>query len=186
MKVKSLIVLSESVTIVIIKCTHITGACFSKLRWWFHSVIFIINIHFPPLLVTPFAGLNRRSSSRTVYFISSSTARTGSSECIFLVSQNYGSRRVLIRDCREYKGEQSTPLSQLPPLCAVWRCLSGGIDPTSCLAEPLEFLVLTSLMSAHIAVNWLWRLSTGIPLTRFLHFLRSRCCGWSAAEGLLL
>ena len=55
------------------------------------------------------------------------------------------------------KGEQSTPLSQLPPLCpalcAMWRCRAGGIDPPSCLAQPLEILVLTSLMSAHIALN---------------------------------
>jgi len=56
----------------------------------------------------------------------------------FWGGQNYGTRSVLNRDCREDKGGQSTPLSQLPPLCpdlcAVWRCRAGGIDPTSCLA----------------------------------------------------
>jgi hypothetical protein len=35
-------------------------------------------------------------------------------------AQKYGSRRVLNRDCREDEGEQSTPLIQLPPLCADW------------------------------------------------------------------
>jgi hypothetical protein len=141
-KVKSLIVLTESVHVITIKCTHTFSACFSKFRLFFHSVSFVINIHFPPLLVTSLAGQNRRSSSRTVCFIPSSTARTGSLECIFLGGQNYWSRRVLIRDCGEDKGKQSTPLSQLPPLCpdlcAVWCCCAGGIDPPSCLAEPLE------------------------------------------------
>jgi len=156
-KVKPLIVLSESVTTIIIKFAHIMGACLQSFRLFFHSVSFIINIHFPSLLVTPFAGLKRRSSSCTVCFISSSTARTGSSECLFLGGQNYGSRRVLIRDCRKDNKGQSTTLSQLPPLCpdlcAVWRCHAGGIDPPSCMVEPLEFFVSTSLLSAHNALN---------------------------------
>jgi hypothetical protein len=73
-------------------------------------------------------------------------------------SQKYGSRKVLNQDCRNYEGEQSTPLLQLPPLCgewcAVWHCHAGGVlDSSSCLAETFEFIALTSLMSAHIAMN---------------------------------
>jgi hypothetical protein len=93
---------------------------------------------------------------------------------------------LLIRDCREHEGERSTPSLQLPPLCAdwcaVWRChAAGGLDSSSCLVEPFESVVLTSLMSAHNALNWLWHLSPIIPLTRFRRCPRSRCCGWSAA-----
>jgi hypothetical protein len=73
--------------------------------------------------------LRRRSSSRTLCFSSSSSAKrrprmhpSG--------GQKDESRRVLSRDCREDEGEQSTPLLQLPPLCAgwcaVWRCHAGG------------------------------------------------------------
>jgi hypothetical protein len=35
----------------------------------------------------------------------------------------------------------------------------GGLDSSSCLAEPFRFVVLTSLMSANIALNLLWPLS---------------------------
>jgi hypothetical protein len=45
------------------------------------------------------------------------------------------------------EGEQSILLLQLPPLCSywcgAWHCpAGGGHDLSSCLAEPLEFVVL--------------------------------------------
>jgi hypothetical protein len=43
-----------------------------------------------------------------------------------------------------------------------------GLDSSLLLAEPIEFFVLTSLMSAHITLNWFWLLSARIPLTRYL------------------
>jgi hypothetical protein len=58
--------------------------------------------------------------------------------------QKDGSQRVLNRDCR------------------------ADDDSSSCLAELFKFVVLTSLMSAHTALNRLWHLSPRIPLTRFL------------------
>jgi len=63
-------------------------------------------------------------------------------------AQKDGSRMVLIRDCRDDEGEQSTPLLQLPFLCtdrcAAWRCHAGRLDLSSFLAEPFEFVVLTT------------------------------------------
>jgi hypothetical protein len=35
------------------------------------------------------------------------------------------------------------------------------------LAETFEFVVLTTLMPANTALNWLWHLYPRIPLTRF-------------------
>ena len=58
--------------------------------------------------------------------------------------------------------------------CAVWFCHAEvGLDSSSCLTERLEFVVSTSLRSAHISLNLLWHLSTRIPLRR-------RCRGWSS------
>jgi hypothetical protein len=53
------------------------------------------------------------------------------------------------------EGEQSSPLLQLPTLfsdwCRVWHChAGGGHDLSLCLAKPIEFVVLISLMSACI------------------------------------
>jgi hypothetical protein len=88
--------------------------------------------------------------------------------------QNDGSRRVLNRDCRKDEEEHSTPLLRLPPLCAdwcaFWRChAGGGLYSTSCLAETFDIVVLTTLMSAHIALDSLWHLPSRIQLIRFLH-----------------
>jgi hypothetical protein len=74
-----------------------------------------------------------------------------------LRAQKDVSRRLPKRDCREVEREHSTQLLLVPPFwadwCAVWRCLArGGFDSSSCSAKPLEFVVLTSLMSAHIAL----------------------------------
>jgi hypothetical protein len=98
--------------------------------------------------------------------------------------QEDGSQRVQNQDCREDEGEQSTQLLQLPPLCTdwcgVWHChVGGGLDSSSCLAILFKFIVLTSLMSAHIALHWLWHLSPRIPLTRLLHCSRhDTVAGW--------
>jgi hypothetical protein len=87
--------------------------------------------------------------------------------------QNDESWRVLSRDCRKNEGENSISLLQLLALCsdwcAVWRCLAGGHDSSSYLAEPFEFVVLTSLRSAHVALDSLWNISSRIPRTWFLH-----------------
>jgi hypothetical protein len=44
-----------------------------------------------------------------------------------------------------------------------------GHDSSSCLAEPFRFIVLTYLISALIAVNWLGHFFSRIPVTRILH-----------------
>jgi hypothetical protein len=91
--------------------------------------------------------LKRRSSSRTL------SARRRPQKGVLGVhisgGQKYGSRRVLNRDYGEHEREQSTPLLQLPPLCAdwceVWRCHEEGLDSSSWLAEQF-FFFLTPLM----------------------------------------
>jgi len=62
------------------------------------------------------------------------------------------------QDYREDEGEQSSPLLPLPPLCADWCVVfgvvvAGIVHSSSCLAEPLEFVVLTSMVTVHIALN---------------------------------
>jgi len=79
--------------------------------------------------------------------------------------QKCGSQRLRNRDCKENKWEQSAPRLQLAPLCAdccvIWRChAAGGLDSTSCLAEPFDFVASTSLMSTHIA----WRSTSSANL----------------------
>jgi hypothetical protein len=109
--------------------------------------------------------LERRSSSRTLCFSSPSSVNRYRRSASFS-GQEDGSRKVLNR---EDEAEQSTPFLQLPPfiadLCAVWPCHSGGgLDSASFLAEPFEF-VLASLMSGHIALNWIWHICSRSPLT---------------------
>ena len=65
---------------------------------------------------------------------------------------------MLNRDCKEDEGEQSSPLLALPPLCADWCVVFGvvagiGEHSSSCLAEPLEFVISTSMTTVHIALN---------------------------------
>ena len=80
---------------------------------------------------------------------------------------------MLYRDCTEDEGEKLTQFLHFPSLCADWCavwCFHAGVgDSSSCLAEPFEFVVLTSLMCAHIALKWLWQLCPRIPPKRFLH-----------------
>jgi hypothetical protein len=84
--------------------------------------------------------------------------KTATSGCILQEAKS-GSRWVLNRDCREDEREQSSPFLPLPPLCANWRAAFGvvitgtGLHLSSCLAEILELIVLTSLVTVHIALN---------------------------------
>jgi hypothetical protein len=55
---------------------------------------------------------------------------------------------------RKDEAEHSTQMSQLPPLCAYLCAVGVVLQEQFFLAEPFEF-VLTSLMSAHIALNLL-------------------------------
>lgn len=81
--------------------------------------------------------------------------------CVFGVHPSGGrkdrSRRVLNRDCREDERGQSTPLLQLPRLCADWWALWR------------YFVVWISLMSARIAVSGLWHFCP-----TFLHYHKRR------------
>lgn len=74
--------------------------------------------------------------------------------------QEVGSWSVLNWACKEDEEQQATPLLQLPllcaDLCAVWHYNAGGLYSFPCLARPFNFVVLTSFMTALIALNWLW------------------------------
>ena len=84
--------------------------------------------------------------------------KTAASGCI-LQGAKSGRRWVLNRDCREDKGEESSPVLPLPPLCADWCVVLGaviagtGIHSSSCLAELVEFVVLNSLVTVLIVLN---------------------------------
>lgn len=64
---------------------------------------------------------------------------------------------------KEDEEQQATPLLQLPHLCtdwcAVWHHNAGGLHSFSFMAGPFSFMVVTSSVSAHIAMNWLWHFS---------------------------
>jgi len=75
-----------------------------------------------------------------------------------LEDQKDGSQSVLNWACKKDEGEQSTSLLQLPSLCTdccdIWHChAEGGLDSSSCLARPLKFISLTSLMYPLITLN---------------------------------
>jgi hypothetical protein len=89
---------------------------------------------------------------------------------------------------RRMKVNSPRHVLQLPPSCAD-RCgvksfAGGRLDWTCFLTEHFEFLVLNSLMSAHIAPNWLWHRSLRIPPKSFLYSHWTRYRGWSASAGL--
>ena len=56
----------------------------------------------------------------------------------------------------------------------------GRLDWPCCLAEPFQFVVLNSLMSAYVTRNWLWHRCRRIPLKRLIYPHWTRCRGWSA------
>ena len=73
------------------------GAGFSKYKLFFHSVSFIVNIHFLPLLETPFC----RSESPELFMNGVFQVVVDSNNGVLGVhisgDQNDGSQRVLIR-----------------------------------------------------------------------------------------
>jgi hypothetical protein len=70
----------------------------------------------------------------------------------FSGGQKDGSRRVINRDCREMR--EKSPLHCYKSLPCAWHCYAGrGLDLAFCLAQPSEFVVLTSVISAYIALN---------------------------------
>jgi hypothetical protein len=159
------------------------GTSLTELRLFLHKVSFTINALFPTFRDMFYAcRFNTLCWSVGALHARRVSVHRRPQNSILGVrpwgGQKNGSRRVLIRDWREYDGEQSTPVSHLPSLCAfccaVWRHAGGRLDSSSCLAEPFEFVVLTSLMSSHTALNLLWHLFPRIPLTRFLYCPRRR------------
>jgi hypothetical protein len=129
------------------------GTSFKKVRLLFHKVSLRINTF--STLLGPLQA--RRVSSRVVYW-----------------------------DCRDDDG-QSTPLLKLPPLCtdryAGWRL--------SCRRKSWFIFLFGRTLRIH-SFNFfnvwtcrskLWHLWPRIPLTRSLHYPRSRCHGWSISAG---
>ena len=64
---------------------------------------------------------------------------------------------------------RSSPAERSPHLLRGWSPKSRLAESSSHSIEPFEFVVGTSVMCAHIALNWLWKLSPRIPPTRRLH-----------------
>ena len=175
---------SDTIFAIVLKFAHIMDTYFTNLRLFFQRVFIISTCLY--LCVRRCVPIWSVEALHPRSFSSSST--NGFLEVHPSGGQRNGSQRVLNRNWRDEEGEQSTPLLQLPPLCADWCAdwcchAGGGLDSSSCLVQPFEFFVLTSLKSAYMAVNWLWHLSSTIPLTRFMYFPRSRCRGWSAPAG---
>ena len=109
------------------------GYIIYKIEIIFPHSLLHINTLFPPLRETLYAG-------RVKFFAEESklykhavfqlvVRNTASSECILQTAKKCGSQRVLNRSRREDDGHQSSPLLQLPPLCAyrcaVWRLYSS-------------------------------------------------------------
>jgi len=101
-----------------------------------------------------------------------------------------GSRWVLNLDRREDEGDQ---FSSFLPLfafvrrlvCGLWRCHCRNRTTFIFLfGRTLRIRFLTSLVTVHIALNWLWQFSPRIPLIRFLHSSWICCRAWSATAGL--
>jgi hypothetical protein len=126
--------------------------CLCPLQSWdfFYEVTFIINTLFPTSRETLYAGRLKPFAEASELFTHAVFQLIVFRKKAFpgvhpLGGQKDGNVRVLNRDCREDEWKQSTPLLQWPPLCADWcavrRCHSeGGLDSSSCLAEPFEFV----------------------------------------------
>ena len=102
--------------------------------------------------------------------------------------QKDGSWGRLNHYCREDEGRQSAVLLQLPPLCPDWHCLAGKVlHSYYCLPQPFKFIVLTSPISAHFALNWLWHISPRIILNQHvkLALVCCHCRGRSATVGIV-
>jgi len=113
-------------------------------------------------------------------------------ECILQGAKKMAVGGWLNQYCREDEGKPSAVLLQLPALCtvwcAVWHCPAGTVlDSYYCLPRPFEFIVLTSLISAHFALNWLWHLSPRTILNQHikLALVCCHCRGMSATEEIV-
>jgi hypothetical protein len=78
------------------------GTFFTKFSLFFHKVCFTINTLFPPLHEMLFAGCVKLFTEGVGALKAHSvSARRCPQNCVLGVHQNYKSRRVLSRDCRE-------------------------------------------------------------------------------------
>jgi len=127
------------------------GTSVTKLRLFFHKVVFIINTIVSSLHVVLYAGGSKLFTGASELFVLQLVVfRKTSSECVLSGGQKHGSLLVLNQDCREDEGEQSTPLLQVPPLCTgwcvAWRFHAGvGLGSLYSWAKAFEFVIVTSL-----------------------------------------
>lgn len=152
------------------------NTCFTELALYFNKVFFITTTLFPTLtcdsvcqscktLCWSIRALHARYVS-THRCLQSGILGVHPSGC-----QKDGSWGRLNQYCREDEGRLSAVLLKLPPLCtdwcAVWHCPAGRVlDSYYSMLQPFEFIVLTFIISAHFALNWLWHLSPRIILNQ--------------------
>jgi hypothetical protein len=92
------------------RCTDNTTTSFTKLTLFFHKVSVVINIIFPLVRETLYAGRIKLCAEASELLTHAVSARRRPKNGVFGVHtsgvQKGGSRRVLNRDCGEYEGEQ--------------------------------------------------------------------------------
>jgi hypothetical protein len=146
----------------------------------FFKICFITDIFFPTFCETLYVGISKLLLKRRSFSWTLCLVRRRPQNWVPVGhpsgSGKDGSRTVLNEVSEEHKGEQSIPSFQLHVLCTDWcaarRCHAGGRRRSSSgLAELFQFAVLTSVMFAHIALNWLWHLCWRISLKNSFTFL---------------
>ena len=136
-----------------------------------HTVLFVINTLIPRLCEMLYARHIKFLAAvpelfKHTVFQAVIVCKTVSSKCILQEAKNLEvggcSIKIVVR-----MWENSPMHCCLSPLCAVWHSYAGQwLDLSSCLAEPFKFVALTSFMSIHITLNWLWHLTARIPLNK--------------------
>jgi hypothetical protein len=139
------------------KFTYVVGTFFTKFRLFFHSLLHYRHT-FSPMHEALYAG--------RVKFFAAASERFTWARCISGRRRSqYGVLGMHPSGSSKWRKSEGAKLE----LQVVW-----GLDSSSRLAELFAFIVLTTLMSAHIAVKWLCHLCSRIPLTWFLRCPRSR------------
>jgi hypothetical protein len=109
---------------VTIKFTYITGTSFSKFRLYFQKVFFIINT----------LSLGTLCAGRVQLFAEAPELFTHDVFQLVVIRKTASSEYIL-------KGAKNMEVG------------GWGVDSSSCLAETLEIIGLTALVSAHTALN---------------------------------
>ena len=154
---------------------YIMGTSFTKLRLFFHKDFFIISTLFPLFRQRPYFGRVKLLAETSELFTHAVSARHRPQNGVLWVHPS--------GDQKDGRGGewQTGPLVRIRTWIIflfgrtlLTRCFNFLVYYSNNCYYYYYYYYLISLMSAHMALNWLWHLPPRIPLTKSLPFPKRR------------